>query len=197
MKLKIIFKIFNKIFRNKDYIKKYKSRINRISLLEGGVIRKYAGPIFYREGHKYNPREILLREADFLLKINGECSPKLISIGDGWIDLEYCGEELNIINLPHNWQDQINKIDLTLKHFKIIHRDIKPGNLLVKNKILYLIDFGWSIYEDEEKYICPRELNSEIPSCLIYDNKMALEWLCTQYSVKKYLVNSSTKCNFD
>ena len=57
----------------------------------------------------------------------------------------------------------------------IIHRDIKEDNILVKNNKIYLIDFGWSVFRNEDYFLTPREI-SKIPRRLIYENSYALNF---------------------
>ena len=61
------------------------------------------------------------------------------------ISLSYVGEKISNNNKPINWQNQLNKILQYLKKNNCLHSDIKPDNLLVKNKKLFLIDFAQSI----------------------------------------------------
>lgn len=78
--------------------------------------------------------------------------PKIISFDENnyTIYLTYCGELINENNIPSNWKYQLENINLILKKFDIFHNDIWYCNLLVKDGIIYLIDFGWStlFYED-------------------------------------------------
>ena len=158
----------------------FHSRINRLSLTPEGAVRKQAGPTFTRGKHLFDPKWLLRREATFLRLLDGRCAPRLLAMGNGWIEMEYCGEELSFENIPLDYRKQIARIVGTLKEAEIIHRDIKPGNLLVKNGQLYLIDFGWAIWANEDPYLSPRELSKDISKNLIYDNEAALNWLLSQ-----------------
>lgn len=160
----------------------FDSRINKVELTSDGLVRKMAGPAFFRKEFRYDPNELLLREIAFLEKLGGVFSPKLINSGDGWLEMEYCGEEITCANLPCDWRQQVDTIADGLNEARIIHRDIKTGNVLVKDGRLYLIDFGWAIWSDEIPYICPREMCAEIPHEHIYDNYAALYWLISKYA---------------
>lgn len=95
--------------------------------------------------------------------------------------MEHCGAELSADNLPADWREQLTEIAAVLAETGIVHRDIKPGNLLVKDDRLYLIDFGWAIWADEAPYPNPRELCEDVPREHIYDNRAALDWLLSTY----------------
>jgi hypothetical protein len=158
------------------------SRINRLSLPSPGVVRKQAGPMFTRGENEYDPSLLIRREAAFLARLEGRHTPRLISAGDNWIEMEHCGEEVNPGNLPADWREQITAISEHLAVAGIVHRDIKQGNVLVRDRQLYLIDFGWAVWTDEAPYLSPRELCEDVPREHIYDNRMALEWLLSSYA---------------
>jgi serine/threonine protein kinase len=159
-----------------------KSRINRLTLTPQGNVRKQAGPPFVRAGHRYDPHLLLERELAFLNALNGRHVPRVICTGDDWFEMEHCGVEVNSHNLPANWRDQISAISKVLMEVGVVHRDIKRGNVLVKDGRLYLIDFGWSIWIGEQPYLSPRELSGNAPHQFIYENKTALEWLLSSYT---------------
>lgn len=161
--------------------RQFKSRINHVSLTPQGEVHKQAGPTFSRGGHRYDPRQLLQREAAFLKRLDGRHAPRLLVSGENWIEMEHCGEELSVENLPNDWHSQVAEIVAVLDQAGIVHRDIKHGNLLVKNGHLYLIDFGWAIWTNETPYMSPRELCEDVPPEYIYDNRAALEWLLSSY----------------
>lgn len=161
------------------------SRINRLTRTSQGAIRKQAGPRFARGEREYDPRLLIQREAAFLARLDGRHAPRLIAAGDDWLEMEHCGVELGTGNLPADWRDQVAAISALLAEAGIVHRDIKPGNVLVKDGQLYLIDFGWAIWADEAPYLSPRELCEDVPREYIYDNRAALEWLLSLYVSRK------------
>lgn len=58
------------------------------------------------------------------------------------IIMEYCGEKLNIDNCPTDWKSQFIEIFNILREYHIYHNDIHSLNFCIKNKIIYIIDFG-------------------------------------------------------
>ena len=175
---KSIIKLIKKIIKFLKF-NKYNSRINSVKLNKNGNIIKKAGPIFKRDKHLYNPKDLLNRESNFIKILEGNHIPKLISQGDNWIELEYCGLPISKENIPNNWNEQLIEISDLLSKHKVIHRDIKEGNLLVKDSSIYLIDFGWAIFEYEKNYLSPREI-SGISRKLIYNNYFAMQNLIDQ-----------------
>jgi tRNA A-37 threonylcarbamoyl transferase component Bud32 len=68
-----------------------------------------------------------------------------------WIT--HCGSPLLDVVGGVEWPDveeQMDDVLDSLESVGIRHRDITTGNLCWKDGTLYLIDFGWSIWDDEE-----------------------------------------------
>lgn len=179
--MKGLFDRLGLLFNRKTVRGQMASRINRVSILPDGRVRKQAGPAFRRGDHAYDPRLLLRREADFLKSLAGRRAPRILAEGEDWFDMENCGAELSKDNLPEGWQAQIEDIAAALDASGIVHRDIKPGNLLVRSGQLFLIDFGWAIKVGETPYVSPRELSKDVPRDHIYDNRKALRWLVSLY----------------
>lgn len=153
----------------------YKSRINLVQRRENGLVEKRAGMPFWRRGFCFDPQEILKREIFFLECLQPSCHfPKIVATDAGAFCMEYCGEVINRNLLPENWVHQVEEMANQLEKMRIIHRDIKKQNLLVFEGILVLIDFGWAIFQGEQR-ICPQDLVEDIPKELIYNNRMALD----------------------
>ena len=94
--------------------------------------------------------DLIQNEARVLKLLDSKHFPKLISHSEGTIVIEDCGERLNITNLPEDWGVQLMNIVDELDKYGVVHRDIRPQNLLVKNDVIKLIDFGWARLKDED-----------------------------------------------
>ncbi|MBC8491273.1 MAG: protein kinase family protein, partial [Candidatus Marinimicrobia bacterium] len=116
-------------------------------------------------------------EITALKSLNNKHFPKLLEIGDNWFDMEYCGEKLNEQNLPKDWDVQIDEILNELNKANIIHRDIRPHNLMIINSVIKLIDFGWAV-----SYL---HANSDIPKYL------GDRWKCPDGFNDKYSIYKS------
>jgi len=68
--------------------------------------------------------------------------PTVISYGDNFIDMEWVGNEP--VHVAKDINDLI-KIGNILDKHNIIHRDINPKNLRVKDGKLFLFDFEWAV----------------------------------------------------
>lgn len=94
-----------------------------------------------------NHKSLFLNEIYWLKKLKKyNCVPKIYKIDDKnlTISISYAGEKINNKNKPIDWKKQLKKILIILKKNNCLHSDIKPDNLLVKNKKLTLIDFAQS-----------------------------------------------------
>lgn len=95
--------------------------------------------------------DLIKNESDILVKLEGDHFPGHAGLLiDGTLRITDCGSPLTVDNLPENWVEQLAEILLHLKRAKVRHRDIRPDNLMVKDGVIKLIDFGWSVSEDSD-----------------------------------------------
>ena len=92
-------------------------------------------------------RPCLQMEVDALKRI-AAVDPKhfseLLEVHKDHIRMTYCGEVPTRTTVPENFEEQIVEIINVLKEADVINRDIRPGNLLIHNCIIKVIDFGWA-----------------------------------------------------
>jgi tRNA A-37 threonylcarbamoyl transferase component Bud32 len=70
--------------------------------------------------------------------------PKIIKTNkkEYTIYMTYCGNNITYNNIPISWKSQVIKIIEYIQLTDIVHGDINPGNICVKNDTIFLIDFG-------------------------------------------------------
>jgi tRNA A-37 threonylcarbamoyl transferase component Bud32 len=77
--------------------------------------------------------------------------PQLIEEMENSIIMTHCGEKLTYKNMPHDYKWQVEEIVRILRIANVVHRDIRPDNLMVRDGLIQLIDFGWATtFEDKE-----------------------------------------------
>lgn len=126
-----------------------------VSKTEGSIVKKQNSFMSYN---------LIDNEERILKNIDSIHFPKFISKNNDELSIEDCGELLTVNNLSQDWKSQLVQILAELRLNKIQHRDIKPDNILVKDGIIKLIDWGWAKFEDEIEEVIP-------PSCLGYPYK--------------------------
>jgi predicted Ser/Thr protein kinase len=107
-----------------------------------------------------------LKREVFMLKKLAKYShfPKLVAHDDTFIITHFIGEKLNSMNKPVNYEYQKNEILKILETEKIRHCDIKAEELLVKDGILYLVDFGWAMLDG--RLDCGIGISNKIKNCV-------------------------------
>lgn len=128
------------------YVKGCTSDVSRVD----GKVRKVQT--------RFKQYNLMENEAKILSHVRDIHFPAILEAGDGFIDLEDCGEPLSLETLPDNWKDQLREILSSLAYYRILHRDIRLENLMVKDGIIKLIDFGWAKFEEEEEAVKPPDL---------------------------------------
>lgn len=128
-----------------------------------------------KEQVSYRSYKLIQNEYEKLSNSESRHFPKVYGYDSNVITMEDCGYPI-MSYVPDDWRVQIAEIMLDLKSHGIIHRDIKLDNLMVKDGVIKLIDFGWSVYIDEKE-------DKEPPSCLGYPNRPS--WgFCDDYSMR-------------
>lgn len=131
----------------------WKGATSVVSKTDGKVIKKQTGFMAY--GLIENERRILSQ-------LDNIHFPKVYDV-DGELAVEDCGDLLTVENLPSDWKSQLVQIVFELKEAKVQHRDVKPDNLMIKDGVIKLIDFGWSRMMSDAP--------DSPPSCLGYPYK--------------------------
>jgi serine/threonine protein kinase len=132
----------------------HKGATSIVSLGDGTVEKKQ---------YRFKNHDLIANEARILRLLSGENFPKIISHDETTLKTDDCGESLRPENLPENWKEQLIEIILQLKTLGIVHRDIRLDNLMVKDEVIKLIDFGWARLASEE--------DGKTPDLLGYPNK--------------------------
>jgi len=135
------------------------TELSKIELLKRGEVKKT-----YNVNEGSVGREILQREIDFLNELNG-IVPTILSTDENSITMTYEGPRTKFI--PER-DAQIILDWLRIKF--LIHRDIRPENILWNGKNIVLIDLAWMIRVGEDtnyshdiggKYKSPYGFNDE------------------------------------
>lgn len=152
-----------------DYNPYWKGATAVVSREDGKVVKKQVG------WTGYNLQD---NEYRILSNISSKHFPRVLGKTDVGIEIEDCGEPLRIINLPEDWKQQLVEILKDLRKFEVEHRDVKPDNLMIKNGVIRLIDFGWARLKSDQK--------DNPPSCLGFPYKPSWGW-DDNFSIKKII----------
>lgn len=122
-----------------------------------GIVSKHNGSV-HKTQYRFNNYKLISNEVEMLKLAKGSHFPALISSTDDSLDIDDCGEPLVDSNIPVNWEFQLREIIQDLQSSGICHRDIRIENLLVKDGLIKLIDFGWACKLGDEAKDNPPDL---------------------------------------
>lgn len=130
------------------------SHTSDISFHEGYVIKRV---------HRYLEHGVVQREIEWLERMHEEGrTPNLLDHHGNTLKISYVGEPLCRANAPDDLKSQLKDMALMLKRHKCAHHDINPGNLMVNNGWLSLIDFQWALPMSQNiPDTWPKDLNSK------------------------------------
>lgn len=97
-----------------------------------------------KKQYRFKQHNLIYNEYHMLNALESVHFPRAIDCEDSEIEIEDCGTPLTPNNLPEDWREQLVRIVQELKQADITHRDIRIENLMIKNKTIKLIDFGWA-----------------------------------------------------
>lgn len=131
------------------------------------IVEKDTGIVLKRQTG-YNKYNLIDNEYRILTELESIHFPKVIDKKEGELILEDCGQALTVDTLPVDWKQQLVAIVSDLQAHNVQHRDITPQNLMLKDGIIKLIDFGWARFEEDEP--------DSPPECLGYPYKPSWGW---------------------
>ena len=153
----ILFYLFIEI-KNKIKIKTQGGSYNK-------QVYKYNDKYYYL----YKKKENYYKYLDIYNKLKHyNFIPKILYNNDYFLLIvsEDSGEKLNKSMKINNFKYQINRIKSILEKHNIIHNDITLNNIVVKDNIIYLIDWDLAFYKIQKNPRGPNNLN------LLYCNKL-------------------------
>lgn len=106
---------------------------------------------------------LMFNEMKMLSLLDSKHFPKVYGLSNGILEIENCGVPI-LENVPTDYEEQLSEILFDLEAANIEHRDIRIDNLMVKDGVVKLIDFGWAVKRGDVE-------EKEPPYCLGYPNK--------------------------
>jgi len=108
------------------------------------INRKYIKKIYRPKYNWVKDRELraykMLKEYDHY--------PNILEVGDNYLIMDYVGRHRRI---DHSlYKDDAREILKELEENGIEHRDIKHANIMELSNKIYLIDFGWVLFSNED-----------------------------------------------
>jgi len=116
-------------------------------LFINNVVYKNIGNNKYQHFHVYE-REVFwlnrFQDLDFIPNLVGSNDSKKV------ISMSFVGRKVTKENLPSDFEEQLDNIKKKLKEFNCQHNDINDDNILIGDGKIYLIDFGWTTFINDD-----------------------------------------------
>lgn len=111
--------------------------------------------------------------------------PQVLAFDGQVLTLTNVGSPMSRFNIPPNWARQLGTIIRQLRQSKVVHRDIRPQNFLTRQSVVYLIDFGWAVF-DGENGPCPPGLGGRFrPPTGNFDDLYSIEEVSKLYATRR------------
>ncbi len=100
--------------------------------------------------------------------------PKLTSTDpeEKTITMEYVGEPITKHNAPKDWKQQLEQILEILDKDNIEHNDIKNTEILIRDGVVHLIDYGWMSKDSD--WSCKNMLSGKAKPSEIFPDQTAI-----------------------
>jgi serine/threonine protein kinase len=149
------------------------SRITAHARLEsdGEVVRK----LFVKDYFGFTKEELWGNELSALVRLVGGVGvQELLSADRSKLEIvTRDGGEPGVVEYGAQGLDILEELDLV----EVVHRDIRPDNLVVRDGVLTLIDFEWSVFPGSvmERRNPPSVLGEEYRSPRGFDDRYSME----------------------
>ena len=123
---------------------------NGITSVVERIDRRRVRKSYFTEETKIPFRECKRYESMALQRLGGAHFPTILEhVSDTEFIMEYAGNRLSKDTMPADYQEQVAEILQELARSGVRHNDILPANLLIKDGIITLVDFGWATIDDQ------------------------------------------------
>ncbi len=125
-----------------------RAETSRVTFFDEGGKR-----LVLKEQTNYKVFDLAAHEVFILKNFTGiRGFPQVVRLTKGGFVMQWAGVPLTKVNKPNDLREQLARILAILISKGITHRDIRPENLVVKDGVITLIDFGWAVGENQELF---------------------------------------------
>jgi len=140
------------------------------------AIATYRGDGYVTKKYRASCDKCVARETKALVLLGSSAhSPDLIRVDGNSLDITYAGERATAANIPKDVEEQCQGFLDDMAKAGLVHRDIMPGNLLVLDGVLMVIDYGWCVPVEDVNQKAPGGLGDRFRSKDGFDDKYSLD----------------------